>query len=145
MTYYAVIDTNVIVSSMLKTDSIPGSIINYIKSDTIIPLLNEEITKEYISVLTRNKFDFEEKKIIETISIIEEKGIFLEREQTLEDFIDQDDIVFFEIVMSARNTMDAYLITGNMKHYPIRNYIVTPREMIEIIEKDQTKANLNNL
>ena len=145
MTYYAVIDTNVIVSSMLKTDSIPGSIINYIKSDTIIPLLNEEITKEYISVLTRNKFDFEEKKIIETISIIKEKGIFLEREQTLEDFIDQDDIVFFEIVMSARNTMDAYLITGNMKHYPIRNYIVTPREMIEIIEKDQTKANLNNL
>ena len=145
MTYYAVIDTNVIVSSMLKTDSIPGSIINYIKSDTIIPLLNEEITKEYISVLTRNKFDFEEKKIIETISIIEEKGIFLEREQTLEDFIDQDDIVFFEIVMSARNTMDAYLVTGNMKHYPIRNYIVTPREMIEIIEKDQTKANLNNL
>ena len=145
MTYYAVIDTNVIVSSMLKTDSIPGSIINYIKSDTIIPLLNEEITKEYISVLTRNKFDFEEKKIIETISIIEEKGIFLEREQTLEDFIDQDDIVFFEIVMSARNTMDAYLITGNMKHYPIRNYVVTPREMIEIIEKDQTKANLNNL
>ena len=145
MTYYAVIDTNVIVSSMLKTDSIPGSIINYIKSDTIIPLLNEEITKEYISVLTRNKFDFEEKKIIETISIIKEKGIFLEREQTLEDFIDQDDIVFFEIVMSARNTMDAYLITGNMKHYPIRNYVVTPREMIEIIEKDQTKANLNNL
>ena len=145
MTYYAVIDTNVIVSSMLKTDSIPGSIINYIKSDTIIPLLNEEITKEYISVLTRNKFDFEEKKIIETISIIEEKGIFLEREQTLEDFIDQDDIVFFEIVMSARNTMDAYLITGNMKHYPIRNYVVTPREMIEIIERDQTKANSNNL
>ena len=69
----------------------------------------------------------------------------MEREQTLEDFIDQDDIVFFEIVMSARNTMDAYLITGNMKHYPIRNYVVTPREMIEIIEKDQTKANLNNL
>ena len=38
--------------------------------------------------------------------------------------------------MSARNTMDAYLVTGNMKHYPIRNYIVTPKEMIEIIEKE---------
>ena len=136
MTYYAVIDTNVIVSSMLKADSIPGSIINYIKSNTIVPLLNEEIIKEYIDVLTRNRFDFEEATIIEVISIIKEKGIFLEREQTLEDFIDQDDIVFYEIVMSARSTMDAYLVTGNMKHYPIRNYIVTPREMIEIIKKE---------
>ena len=70
------------------------------------------------------------------IKIIQEKGITLNREQSLEDFIDEDDIVFFEIVMSARNTMDAYLITGNMKHYPIRKYIVTPREMIEIIEKE---------
>ena len=44
---------------------------------------------------------------------------------------------FFEIVMSARTTMDAYLITGNMKHYPYRSYIVTPAQMLEIIEKDQ--------
>ena len=144
MTYYAVIDTNVIVSSMLKTDSIPGSIINCVSTNTIIPLLSDEIINEYVDVLTRNKFDIDNNKVSQLISLFYEKGIFLKREQTLEDFIDQDDIVFYEIVMSARNTMDAYLVTGNMKHYPIRNYIVTPREMIEIIEKEQTKANLNN-
>ena len=138
MTYYAVIDTNVIVSSMLKTDSIPGLIINYIKNNTIIPLFNEEILNEYFDVLTRNKFDFDNNQVTETLSFIKEKGILLQREQTLEDFIDQDDIVFFEIVMSARNTMDAYLITGNIKHYPIRSYVVTPKEMIEIIEKDRS-------
>ena len=138
MTYYAVIDTNVIVSSMLKTDSIPGSIINFIKSNTIIPLINDEIIREYIDVLTRNKFDFDEEIIAEVISIIKEKGIFLEREQTLEDFIDQDDIVFYEIVMSAKNTMDAYLITGNIKHYPVRSYVVTPRQMIEIIKSNNS-------
>ena len=138
MTYYAVIDTNVIVSSMLKTDSIPGLIINYVKNNTIIPLFNEEILNEYFDVLTRNKFDFDNKQVTETLSFIKEKGILLQREQTLEDFIDQDDIVFFEIVMSARNTMDAYLITGNIKHYPIRSYVVTPKEMIEIIEKDRS-------
>ena len=138
MTYYAVIDTNVIVSSMLKTDSIPGLIINYVKNNTIIPLFNEEILNEYFDVLTRNKFDFDNKQVTETLSFIKEKGILLQREQTLEDFIDQDDIVFFEIVMSAKNTMDAYLITGNIKHYPIRSYVVTPKEMIEIIEKDRS-------
>lgn len=136
MIYYAVIDTNVIVSSMLKTDSIPGKILQLIKDDIIVPLVNEEIIDEYTNVLTRNKFDFDLQIIDESIGLIKAKGIFLNREQSLEDFIDGDDIVFFEIVMSARNTMDAYLVTGNMKHYPIRNYVVTPREMIDIIEKE---------
>ena len=136
MTYFAVIDTNVIVSSMLKANSIPGTIIQLIRDDVIIPLVNEEIINEYIDVLTRNKFDFDPKAVDDSIRLISTKGIFINREQRLEDFIDKDDIVFYEIVMSARNTMDAYLVTGNMRHYPIRNYIVTPREMIEIIEKD---------
>lgn len=139
MTFYAVIDTNVIVSSMLKTNSIPGKIIDYIRTNTIVPLLNEEIIEEYVDVLTRNEFDFAPSKIDRLLEIIKEKGIVLKREQTLEDFIDEDDIIFFEIVMSARNTMDAYLITGNMKHYPIRNYVVTPREMVEIIEKENNQ------
>ena len=136
MTYFAVIDTNVIVSSMLKANSIPGTIIQLIRDDVIIPLVNEEIINEYIDVLTRNKFDFEPKAVDDSIGLINTKGIFINREQRLEDFIDKDDIVFYEIVMSARNTMDAYLVTGNIRHYPIRNYIVTPREMIEIIEKE---------
>ena len=137
MTYYAVIDTNVIVSSMLKADSIPGLIINYVESNVIIPLLSEEIIDEYIEVLTRNKFEIAHDKVMEMISIIKSKGIILKREQTLEEFVDKDDVVFFEIVMSARQTMDAYLVTGNMKHYPIRSYVVTPREMIDIIEKEK--------
>ena len=136
MTYYAVIDTNVIVSSMLKTNSIPGLIVNLIYKDTIVPLLSEDIIKEYYEVLSRNKFEIDSIKIDNLLNVIKEKGIFLEREQTLESFIDKDDAVFFEIVMSARSTMDAYLVTGNMKHYPIRSYIVTPREMIDIIEKE---------
>ncbi len=54
-------------------------------------------------------------------------------------FIDHDDIVFYEIVMNARKERDAYLITGNMKHFPKRSFIVTPKEMIDIIEKDNFK------
>ena len=136
MKFYAVIDTNVIVSSMLKRNSNPGMVFDLVQSGIIIPLLNEEIITEYINVLTRNKFEFDDVTVQETIDVLKANGIFLEREQTLEQFVDKSDIVFFEIVMSARSTMDAYLVTGNMKHYPIRNYIVTPREMIEIIEKE---------
>lgn len=137
MKYYAVIDTNVIVSSMLKHNSIPGKIIDLIFEKSIIPLLNEEIIDEYYEVLSRNMFGFNKEVIDNTINEIKLSGIFLERKEALEAFIDSDDIVFYEIVMSARNTMDAYLITGNLKHYPVRNYVVTPREMLEIIEHNK--------
>ena len=136
MKFYAVIDTNVVVSSILKRNSKPGFIIDLVNSDLIIPLLNKEILEEYTNVLTRNKFGFDDVTIQQTIDVLKKNAIYLEKEQTLEDFLDKDDIVFYEIVLSARSTMDAYLVTGNMKHYPIRNYIVTPREMIEIIEKE---------
>ena len=145
MTYYAVIDTNVIVSSMLKTNSIPGIIVDLIYKDIIVPLLNADIINEYYEVLSRNKFDIAPCRIDNLLNTSKGKGIFLKREQTLESFIDKEDIVFFEIVMSARQTMDAYLVTGNMKHYPIRSYVVTPREMIDIINKEnQSIKNLNN-
>lgn len=42
MKYYAVIDTNVLVSAMLKKNTPP---------DKIIPLLNKEILNEYRKVL----------------------------------------------------------------------------------------------
>ena len=129
MKFYAVIDTNVIVSSMLKHNSNPGLIIDLVNNKTIIPLLNSEIIEEYIDVLMRNKF------VDDAINNIKQNGIFLEREQTIDEFIDLDDIVFYEIVMGARNTMEAFLITGNTKHYPVKKYIVTPHEMIDIINK----------
>ena len=138
MKYYAVIDTNVVVSSMLKNDSIPGSIVNLVEIDIIIPLISEEILTEYSDVLTRNKFGFSSKMVNHLLDTFKAKGIYLNGENVLENFIDKDDIVFFEIVMSARNTMDAYLITGNMKHYPIRSYVVTPSQMLEIIEKESS-------
>ena len=134
--YYAVIDTNVLVSSMLKIDSIPGKVVDLVLLGKIVPLLNEEIISEYEDVLTRNKFGFENGKAEELISSLREKAIFLAREHTEEAFPDEDDIVFFEIALSGRSTMDAYLVTGNLRHYPIRSYVVTPRQMLEIIESD---------
>ncbi len=144
MKYYAVIDTNVIVSSILKRDSNPGLIVDFVTAGIIIPLLNQEIINEYLEVLTRNKFNFDDFTIQSTINVIKSNAIYLEREQTIEDFIDKSDIVFFEIMMSARSTMDACLVTGNIKHYPVRSYVVTPAQMIEIIESDLAKKNQDN-
>ena len=58
MKYYTVIDTNVLVSAMLKWNSVPGNIMELSFSGLIIPVLNEAIVKEYREVLLRPKFHF---------------------------------------------------------------------------------------
>lgn len=133
MTFYAVIDTNVLVSSMLKGTSIPGIIVDKAINGPIIPLLNEEILKEYEDVLLRNKFGFEEQDVDTLIGELKKRALYMDRMETEEVFSDPDDVVFYEIVMTARSATDAYLITGNKKHYPIKSFVVTPREMLEII------------
>ena len=35
--------------------------------------------------------------------------------------------------MEKRKETDAYLVTGNLKHFPKEPFIVTPREMLDII------------
>ena len=39
----------------------------------------------------------------------------------------------FAFVMEERKDRDAYLVTGNIKHFPIKPFIVTPRQMLDII------------
>ena len=48
---------------------------------------------------------------------------------------DPKDFVFYAVLMEKRNETDACLVTGNMKHFPLRAYIVTPREMLDIIAR----------
>ncbi len=134
MTYYAVIDTNVVVSSMLKRDSIPWRVVDLATKGIITALLNEEILNEYRDVLMRNEFELSPDDVDELIRLLCERGLFLDRTETSEPFADPDDVVFFEIAMTARKTMDAYLITGNKRHFPLKTFVVTPREMLDIIE-----------
>ena len=60
MKYYVVIDTNVLVSAVLKSHSVPGSIVELAFDGPIIPILNEAIEKEYREVLSRPKFHLPE-------------------------------------------------------------------------------------
>ena len=136
MKYYAVIDTNVLVSGLLKQGSLPWEIINLCIENTIVPLLNDEIIDEYIEVCKRNKFGFDPNYVDSIIKLLIEKSITLERTTSDEVVADEGDIVFYEIVLSARSAKDAYLVTGNIKHFPKRKYIVTPKEMLEIIYKN---------
>lgn len=136
MRYYAVIDTNVIVSAMLKWNSVPGNILELAIEGPITPVLNEKILEEYREVLLRPKFHFTDKIVSEVIEEIKRRAIFADEERIDIELPDPKDRVFYEVVMEQRKSSDAYLVTGNIKHFPVEPYVVTPKEMMDIILSD---------
>lgn len=136
MTYYAVIDTNVLVSAMLKWDSVPGNVMELAFGGSIVPILNESILAEYREVLSRPKFHLSEDIINDVIDTINENALYVDAEQLEIELPDPKDRVFYEVVMEERKKEDAYLVTGNIKHFPQKPFIVTPRQMLDIILAD---------
>lgn len=136
MKYYAVIDTNVIVSAFLKRNSVPDTLLDLALSGVIVPLLNDEIAAEYKEVLSRDKFGFGGEIVTDFIKKINEVGLYIDAVKSDLAFPDVKDKVFYEIVMEKRKTDEAYPVTGNIKHFPVESFIVTPREMLEIIIKE---------
>ena len=53
MKLYAVIDTTVLVSALLRWDSVPGAVLEQALIGSIVPLLSDEIMVEYEEVLRR--------------------------------------------------------------------------------------------
>ena len=49
-------------------------------------------------------------------------------------------MVFYEVTLSVD---EAYLITGNIKHFPIKPFVVTPAQMIEILLSGDNRDKLN--
>ena len=136
MKYYAVIDTNVLVSAMLKWQSVPGSIMEFSLEGIIVPVLNDEIVAEYRAVLSRPKFGLGEDIVSDIVTSIENVGLYVDAEEIILELPDPKDLVFYEVVMEKRKEDDAYLITGNIQHFPNKPFIVTPREMLDIIVGD---------
>jgi len=137
MKYYVVIDTNVLVSAVLKSHSVPGSIVELAFDGPIIPILNEAIEKEYREVLSRPKFHLPEDLIEGIMSTFHKRAIYVDAEHLDVELPDPKDLVFYEVVMEEKKEEEAYLVTGNIRHFPNRPFIVTPREMLDIILRDQ--------
>ena len=133
MKYFTVIDTNVLVSAMLKWQSVPGSVMEFALEGFIIPVLNKEIVAEYRAVLARPKFGLDDKIIIDIIDSLENVGFYVDAETIDIELPDSKDRVFYEVVMEERKEEEAYFVTGNIKHFLDKPFIVTPRQMLDII------------
>ena len=131
---YAVVDTNVFVSALLSrhADASTVKVVEAFQERKFKLLFNREIFSEYYNVLLRPRLKLPEEKVQKLISQIGSEGIASNRLHSDEHFPDPKDVVFYEVAMSKE---DAYLVTGNKKHFPNKPIVVTPAEMVEILKK----------
>lgn len=132
---FVVVDTNVIVSGMIarNVDSPTVSILAYLVEKAITPLYCEEILQEYSEVLRREKFHLPIEKVEKFIKMLKSDGVASNRMPSKEVFPDPKDVVFYEVTLSKD---DSFLVTGNIKHFPKVDFVVTPAEMVEIIKQN---------
>lgn len=133
---YAVIDTNVMVSALLarNANSATVKIVECMAQGKITPLYHEEILTEYEEVLSREKFHIDVSVRKALLEYIRKNGVATERAEYEGELIDPDDRVFYEVALSDE---DSFLVTGNLKHFPHDVRVVTPAQMLLIIEEQE--------
>ena len=136
MSFFAAIDTNVVLSALLSkySDAATVKVMDAVFEGRIIPLYHPDILEEYRDVLHRDRFHLEENAVNIVIADIARLGIKIEPSHIEETFNDPDDVVFYEVVMDKRKTDEAFLVTGNKRHFPCKTFIVTPAEMLALME-----------
>ena len=135
MTYYAVIDTNVLVSALLSSheNAATVQVVSRLFSGDVIPVFSDDILAEYNEVLRRKKFNFSEDVVRTLLDTITSIGESITPSPSGEDLPDMKDLPFYEVVLE-KEADNAYLITGNIKHFPDKPNIVTAREFLTILE-----------
>ena len=92
-----------------------------------MPIYNDNILAEYTNVLYRDKFKIYRNDVPQVIAAMK-TGTFLSVSASTRSLPDEDDRVFYDTAAAA----SAYLVTGNMKHYPDEPFILTPAAFLSI-------------
>lgn len=111
-----VIDTNVLVSALLKPESVPELILSFVLSGEIVLCLSDPVASEYEEVLKREKFSkLDERKVKELLSRLRSEAHWVYPKIRLQvTRADPEDNKFLECAVEAKAD---FLITGNVKHF----------------------------
>ena len=131
-----VVDTNVIVSGLLRPFSDPARILALILSGKITVAYDSRIINEYEEVLKRKKFNFSNHHVQSIIAEIKEEGIYVSAVPLKESLPDRDDEPFLEVAFSGKIN---FLVTGNKRHFPEEFakdvQILSPSEFLNVFKE----------
>jgi len=123
-----VVDTNVLVSALWTPTGNASVIIGLILSNKIIPCFDQRILYEYLTVLSRPRLSFPPGQVEELLLEITNRGLSATVLPSTIFMPDETDRKFYDVAMYY----EAYLITGNLKHYPEIPFITSPARFLEI-------------
>ncbi|MEI3377148.1 MAG: PIN domain-containing protein [Coriobacteriales bacterium] len=129
---YLILDTNVLVSALWRKldEGKPALILRRCLDRHYKLVYTAAMLDEYEAVLRRPKFKFDEDLIAQLLESIGNIGLCADpvsRGLTWPLCVDGDDQGFFDAALD----WDAILVTGNKKHYPVNDRVLTPTEFLE--------------
>ncbi|MDR1616051.1 MAG: putative toxin-antitoxin system toxin component, PIN family [Syntrophomonadaceae bacterium] len=125
-----VLDTNILVSALWTEKGNPHKILDMIGRNEIKPCYDYRIITEYRDVLSRPKFSFSARDINSVLNGIKAKGFSTIAKQCAHNFTDETDRAFYEVAV----TCNAYLITGNSKHFPNEPLVLSPAQFLVLLD-----------
>ncbi len=93
-----------------------------------------EVYAEYEEVIGRPRFGLDDAVIRGALQAIREKAFWVKPSNRVIVSTDADDDIFLEC---AEEAQAAYLVTGNLRHFPPswkNTAVITPRRMLDILE-----------
>ena len=129
-----VVDTNIVVSALLSAEGNPAKIMSLITSDeNVLLFYSTGILDEYRRVLSYSRLNIAEEKQGRVILLIEKIGTLIEPPTSSIHLPDESDRIFYD----TAEAIGAILITGNTKHYPAEDFIMTPSLFLEIMNSSE--------
>ena len=131
---YAVIDTNVLVSAQMTQheDSATRQVIRLVFNGSVTPIVTHAILAEYQEVLSRPKFHFRPDVADTIVSHFREYGRFVKPTPCAMTLPDEKDRVFLEAAL-ALLVEGAVLVTGNKRHFPASDFVLSPSEFAALL------------
>ena len=127
-----IIDTNIIVSVLLtkNSESSTYKVLELVFNKTIKPFISPKIFSEYKEVLSREKFALNQKLVIEFLNEYKKLSKMINPISSDIKLIDEKDRPFYDLFISQNN--NTFLITGNIKHFPKNDYILTAKDFLNL-------------
>jgi hypothetical protein len=136
-----VVDTNVVVSALLRAESQPALVISLIMKPELELcrlLLSQEIFTEYKEVLSRPKFkQLDPRAVKNLLGHLKKEAHWIKPKISID--VIKDDPADNKFLECAVEGGADYIITGNIKHFPPQKFrditILSPDEFLAEISK----------
>jgi uncharacterized protein len=134
---HVVIDTNILVSALLRPESLPAAVLMLALSGNVQLCVSDAVFAEYDEVIRGPRFKRSAEVIEGTLQSIRNLGYWVKPSARVEACIDPDDNIFLECAQAAEAD---YLVTGNQRDFPGRwkkTKVIGARELLEIVIAQQ--------